>query len=304
VDQSEVSYTTQNDMDLQQMLAHLDQSKPTHSDIDDPTKMLADLSLALLDTKLSSETMSSMLADLGKAPSVHEGYVSVRVDGSGPGDIRDDRRTMLAEIEGRTPIVQTSTDSTTSYDTTDVKDMLADLQRQTAQGCAAHKDDDDEDLEALHSRLTGGLSPGLTAGLDSPDLQTVARGTPSQIPSTPHLTEAKMTVIKLDPSVFPYVIAIELEKEGCKWEVAQAWTTYLFSCGLDGHEACREKNKIVQLAAEKLDKIIRITLVEEEQYQGEASIAALPRRLIVSNLAAGVSEEDLEEFLFGHRFAV
>jgi hypothetical protein len=303
-----VSHTTHDDMDLQQMLAHLDQYKPIDSDIDDPTKMLADLSLVLSSAEFGSETISSMLADLDKAPSVHEGTISEEVENFSPGDIGDDPRTMMAEIEGRTPIVQTSTAPTTSYDAIDVKGMLAGLEQQTTRRSEEHKIDDEEDLEALHSRLTEFLSPGQavehTAGLQSRDLRPAALQTSSQLPSTHHLTNAKMTTTELDPSVFPHVIAIELEMEGYKWEIAQAWTKYLFSCGLDGHEACREKDRIVQLAAEELDKIIRTTLVEEEQYQGEASIAALPRRLIVSNLAAGVSEEDLEELLFGHRFAV
>jgi len=60
----------------------------------------------------------------------------------------------------------------------------------------------------------------------------------------------------------------------------------------------------VKQAAEELDKVIWYTLGEEETYQGKASVARLPRRLIVSNIAADAGEEDLKEFFYRHRSVV
>jgi hypothetical protein len=60
---------------------------------------------------------------------------------------------------------------------------------------------------------------------------------------------------------------------------------------------------MVKQAAEELDKIIGQVVKEEKHYMVIENKARLLRRLIVSNIAAGASVEDLEEF-YGHRFAM
>jgi hypothetical protein len=190
---------------------------------------------------------------------------------------------MLAELEGRASPTENA-DVVSGAD--DATAMLADLDRRTSQLGGGAQEDDDEDLETLHGRLTGTLSPQLF------------------IPSPPVHTGVDRPEAVLNPAIAPYVIAIQLEVAGCEWEKAQGWTTLLFSSGLDGYRARREKDRIVKQAEEELAVIIQHTLQEEELYLSLGNNTRLPHRLIVSNIAADAGEEDLKEFFYGHRFVV
>jgi MoxR-like ATPase len=60
----------------------------------------------------------------------------------------------------------------------------------------------------------------------------------------------------------------------------------------------------VSQANEELENIIQQVLEEETVHQTVENKARLPRRLIVSNIAADAGEEDLREFFYSFRFAM
>jgi len=293
---------------------------------DDSRHLLADLSHFPSTAECGGEDISDLLADLDCASLVGRGVAGDDTDsvdlqsvlaefGSITSaahtltfpDNDDSLRRMLSEPEEPASVGESETKYTTGQIDFDMKNMLADLDRQTTRG-SGDKNADEENLEGLHSGLMGLLSPGtsvqLIATSHSPIHQLATLESPDQPSPAAEHTVTEMTEPDVDPSIISYVIAIELENEGCEWQIVQGWTTYLFGSGLDSHKACQEKHRIVQQAAEELDKIIRIALVEEEQYQGETSITRLPRRLLVSNIAADARIEDLEKFFYRHRFAV
>jgi len=307
IEQVEPFAVSYNDTDPQQMLAHRDQLNPADNarDVDDPKNMLAAFPQVESNKEHDSNDVSSMLADLDRASSAGGSTIRGEVEYTDPkqmlaeferltsdmdeasfsGDAHDDPRRMLAELEGQEASAE-DVDVPSGSDN-DASAMLAELERRAAQFGGGAQKDDHEDLEMLHNRLTGVPSPGTAAQSLAPGTKNVDR--PEAV---------------FNPAIVPYVIAMQLEIAGCEWQEAQGWTTFLFSSGLGGYKARQEKDRIVEQATEELDRIIRYTLGEEEAYQGKVSVARLPRRLIVSNIAADAGEEDLKEFFYRHRFVV
>jgi hypothetical protein len=71
---------------------------------------------------------------------------------------------------------------------------------------------------------------------------------------------------------------------------------------LDGPEAQREKQKVIRQAELELAVIIEQTLQEEKRHSAAEEEARLPRRLVVSRIAADAIDEDLKEFFYQFRF--
>jgi hypothetical protein len=94
-----------------------------------------------------------------------------------------------------------------------------------------------------------------------------------------------------------YATALQLEKTGIKWEMAQGWTTYLFSAGPSGNIAVREKYQLIKEADTELDALIKQVLDEETAYWANWEKDLLPCRLLLWNIAAGAVAEDIALFL-------
>ena len=207
-----------------------------------------------------------MLAALGHSTSSNN-EATVHVDEV------DNPKKMLAELEAD------------SND--DPRKMLACLEQGMALGTQEPVEANNDDLEALHGRLVDMIPPPIDHRSPSPEA-----------------THAQLGNCEFDPALTSYVIAIQLENTGFKWEEAQGWTTYLFSNGLDGYKARQEKDRILQQATEELDEIIQQVSQEEGRYLSTENRARLPCRLIVSNIAADAGEEELKEFFYPFRFLV
>lgn len=214
--------------------------------------------------------LATMLAELRKGVS-WPGNGTVQHTGN------DDPKRMLADLEeGRIsswerPVVQADDD--------DPRKMLADLEYGVSladpKSPATDYDEDAEiDLEALGTRLADLLPSSHLEELWDSLLQTT---------KTPGIEQ----------HLVPYAVAIQLESAQCRWMEANGWTTYLFSNSLPGNEAQREKDRMVQRAEEELNAIIQDALMHEEKDQIVEKSTRLPRRLIVSNIAADSGEEDL-----------
>lgn len=150
-------------------------------------------------------------------------------------------------------------------------------------------DNREEGIEALYNRLMG-----LHLSLLEP--------TPSTFDSQSRGTSEISSVTKPDMNIVPHIIALQLEMADTQWEVALGWTTYLFSNDLHGHQARRKKDEIVAQATKDMDEIIDQALYEEELYRGTEDKNRIPRRIIVSNLAAGAGEDDLQKFFYPLRY--
>jgi hypothetical protein len=273
--------------DPKQMLAEFGQTEPVVNDEtvsrDDVRSMLAKLEEASSEVEgtrsgeAESTELQQMLAEFGHTSPVM-GDVSISSDGD------DELRLMLAEFERRTSFGEELKNHTGSQYDVNPKAMLAEFEQQTPQ---LGQVEGEEDLEALHGRLTSILSPG--GALRSP---------------THEHTECDKHELHFDTAMAPYIMAIHLETADSSWEKALGWTTYLFSSGLNGYKACQEKDRIVSQANEELENIIQQVLEEETVHQTVENKARLPRRLIVSNIAADAGEEDLREFFYSFRFAM
>jgi hypothetical protein len=273
--------------ELQQMLAAFGQTEPVVNDEtvsrEDVNSMLAKLEEAsseiegIRSREAESTELQEMLAEFEHTDAIVGG---VTVDGDNGGDMKS----MLAEFEARTSFSEGPKSCTSSQYDIDPKTMLAEFEQQTPR---LGQEGENQDIEALHGRLTSMLSPGAT-------LRT----------TTSEHNECDNQESHFDPAIVPYVVAIHLETAGSNWEKARGWTTYLFSSGLDGYEACQEKDRIVSQADEELENIIQQVLEEETVHQTVENKARRPRRLIVSNIAADASDEDLREFFYSFRFAM
>jgi hypothetical protein len=100
----------------------------------------------------------------------------------------------------------------------------------------------------------------------------------------------------LDPGSIPYVVALMLESAGIKWEEAMGWCTFLFSSGMDGYEAVKEREEMVKHEEAKLDVLIKQTLEEMKEDFAREEKKRLPFRLIVSNLAADIDTDAIRIF--------
>jgi hypothetical protein len=170
---------------------------------------------------------------------------------------------------------------------------VADLQRNASCLTQNPAEDDEESIDALYSRLTNTPAPVYTQNAHKPD------SADAQLSSSPDDNTCEAGV---DKEIIPYIVAPQLELSGCKWGEAKGWTTYLFSKRLDGHEAQREKQKVFRQAELELDIIIEQTLQEEKRHSAAEEEGRLPRRLVVSRIAADAIDEDLKEFFYQFRF--
>jgi hypothetical protein len=195
--------------------------------------------------------------------------------GQGDDDDNDDPKAMLAVIEARTSGIHRD----------DHTALLEDAQRKSLEAQDECSGDFHTDLEALHSKLTILMT-------SMPDAAPIA----SQVQATQPPNDG------FEKAIIPYVIALQLEKAGLPWEQLQSWTTYLFSAGFDGYEACRKKEKIVKQAEDQLNAMIKQALGDESKYLEAENLARLPCRLVVSNIAAGAEEDDLKEFFWPLRY--
>jgi hypothetical protein len=114
---------------------------------------------------------------------------------------------------------------------------------------------------------------------------------PSHAPDSPNESVATYLAKHDKPDAIfdmakaPHGIALLLELANVPWEEAQAWSKYLFGNGLDS-------------------QVIDAVLSEGMQYLAIENVVRLPRRLVVSNIAADAREEDLKEFFHQYRFLV
>ncbi|OAG00379.1 uncharacterized protein CC84DRAFT_1168485 [Paraphaeosphaeria sporulosa] len=101
-----------------------------------------------------------------------------------------------------------------------------------------------------------------------------------------------------------YATALQLEKSGIKWELAQGWTIYLFSAGSSGYVAVREKRQLVEEAKAELDAIIKQVIDEEASYCANQEKNILPCRLLLSNIAAGADADEVALFLSEFKYDI
>jgi hypothetical protein len=260
---------------LQAELAQLDSLRAVRTEArdNDVASMVADLNRTstvagrdIVYGKTGDVTLKQMLAEFGASTSPAGDEVTI----CSSRDI--DPVAILTKLERETYL----------FDDDDPKRMLADLQRRSPSGGQEPADDSDDDMEVLRGRLVNMFSPApdSTASFD------LVNGKPDAV---------------IDPAVMPYIIALQLESAGLPWDEAQGWTKYLFSTGFDGHKARQAKDKIVEQAAQDLDKFIEQVLHEEKQYLAMDNEVRRPCRLLVSNIAMGACEEDLKEF-FPYQF--
>jgi hypothetical protein len=148
----------------------------------------------------------------------------------------------------------------------DPKKMLAELERGTLHG--GHDSNDIDDLEALRGEL---------AALRS---ASPSQMSPAIVSTEAHASSDTKTTTSpgaVDRGVVQYITLLQLEKE---------------------------KEAYVKQATEELDKLIAYTVEQEKRYMVIENGAKLPRRLIVSKIAAGASVGDLKEFFCGFRHAM
>jgi hypothetical protein len=289
--------------DTESMLDESDSQLTRHcsgkNDIDDPRRMLAGMdrttSDARQDTLCTEVDSRKLLADLQERTPITEettmsdedelmitlAELSGKVSCPGSGSVKalgiDDLMRMLTESEEGRP--STWERSAIHDNNNDPKKMLAEIEHITTLAdreltTVNGNENADLDLEALRIRLAD-LSP--TSHPHEPrDLLLQTTNAPA-----------------LEQYVIPYAVAIQLEDARCKWVEANGWTTYLFSNNLHGNGAQREKDSVVQRAERELDAIIQDALEQEKMYQAAEKRTRVPRRLVVSNIAADAGEEDL-----------
>jgi hypothetical protein len=284
----------------------LDESDPRttpycseENDLDDPRRMLGDMNRTTSDVRqdtLSTEADSrKLLADLQE-----------QIPITGETTISDEHEltAMLAELRGK--VLCPGSGSVKALSDDDPKRMLAELEEirpSTWERVAIHGNDDDpkrmlanlEHMTILADREFTTVNGDEDANLHLEALRIrLANLSPISHPNEPQDSPSRTTnAPALEQHVIPYAVAIQLESARCKWVEANGWTTYLFNNILHGNEAQREKDSVVQRAKEELDAIIQDELEQERMYQIAEKSTRVPRRLVVSNIAADAGEEDL-----------
>ncbi|CAO2648811.1 Nn.00g097600.m01.CDS01 [Neocucurbitaria sp. VM-36] len=228
-----------------------------------------------------------MLADLNRTQEFSSKFSNDEANGE------DNPRQMLAELER-----QASSLNQKVMD--DPCRMLADLDRETKPSGRNLANDNDDDLEALRSRLTTMLSPSHHP--DRKDAHLPCSIVPDHSNSGIEVLDSH--TMKLDKKIIPYAVAFELEESGYKWEVVKGWTTYIFSSGLDGQVAQEQKDAMVMRATEELERIIQHTMKEELHRREREDTERIAGRLIVSNLASDASEDELRRVFYQYRFDI
>ncbi|EMD91108.1 hypothetical protein COCC4DRAFT_194240 [Bipolaris maydis ATCC 48331] len=99
----------------------------------------------------------------------------------------------------------------------------------------------------------------------------------------------------LSPEIVPYAVALMLEVSNCKWEHVKSWSTYLFGSNTDEFHGKWEVESMIRNENEQLIGTGGYVVGEGDKKR------QLARRLILSNLAAGVDEESILVFLAKYR---
>lgn len=206
----------------------------------------------------------------------------------------DDPRQMLAGFDRSSVSVRAAA---AAYD--DSRQMLAELATLSAPGHRDnrsptnedHEDDEDDDVSTLRARFERLRSSCERSAPLAPAFFEFDEGRAETV--TPTL---------LQPEAVPYVVALALEYSRVSWEYARGWTTCLFSSGLDSYEAQKEKEVAVARAEEALQDIITSVIEVETENRRKAEETKLQCRLIVSNLAAGADEEEMERQFWKYRY--
>jgi hypothetical protein len=207
-------------------------------------------------------------------------------------DGRNDVRRMLAELDRSSSQVK----ATVMDNDHGAGRMLAGLDTSSVpspQEGSSYTNEDNEDnadIDKLWARLQNLRSV-------SSD-RTITDGTIG------HISEDKTVaapVTRLHSQVAMYVIALKLEQSNTQWEIAQGWTTCLFSSGLNSYEAQKQKQTAVTKAEDTLKRVIDSVMQVEEDIRRKEEQTKLHRRLIVANLAAGADEEALERVFWKYR---
>jgi hypothetical protein len=113
-------------------------------------------------------------------------------------------------------------------------------------------------------------------------------------------TGARRPEVSLTKEIAPYAVALQLEKAGCDWEGVSQFTAYIFSSGLNGYKAQQEKERVAKQANDNLNEVIQQFLEDEETSRAVEDTARLPRRLIVTNIAADAQEDDIFKMFASH----
>lgn len=243
---------------------------------DDPTRLLAELASSSLLSRGVVHEMEDIYPEQLLAKMKSELPFA---DKTTTHDADDELTEMLANVEARAEVRHNSESMNTSATVEKIPSAIH----------QSHAGNEQEGIEALYNRLMGIQS-------FSPDL------TPSVVERHSEKLSGSFSVPKPNKEIIPYTIALQLELAGTQWDMALGWTKYLFSTGLDSHQARRKKDMIVAQADKDLDKVVQQVLRDEEHYLGAEDRNKIPRRLIVSNLAAGASAEDLEVFFYAMRY--
>jgi hypothetical protein len=289
----------------------------------------ADSAVSTLDEDWSTAANASpdqavFAAGTRRSISLGKTLATLERDTSGSARADNDNDTILAEMRAAFGHMSLANRSTFDDDDIDPSQLLADLRGSFPVSVSkAAEGDDEDDPEAMlaalevdassyhrdNSRIPQSrvvYSEDVQEELDTlhEKLTNTTRFT-RNLSSTANLSKSAQSLNDgLEDGIDKAVIALQLEEAGLPWEHLRGWTTYLFSSGLDGYRACQEKDKIVKQAAEELGAIIKQTLESEKRYQDAEDLARLPRRLIVSNIAAGADEDDLKEFFHPLRYQV
>ncbi|KAF1953829.1 hypothetical protein CC80DRAFT_595399 [Byssothecium circinans] len=119
-----------------------------------------------------------------------------------------------------------------------------------------------------------------------------------ELPVLPHSLQSETVqhqAMDLSRELLPRAIALRLEQAAIQWDKVQGWTEYLFSDGPNGHVAQREEDIFMQNAFAQLEELKQKNLEDEAIQLATEEQACLPRRLVVTNIAADADEEELEE---------
>ncbi|KAL5426812.1 hypothetical protein PMIN04_001748 [Paraphaeosphaeria minitans] len=190
------------------------------------------------------------------------------------------------------------------YRNEDVASMireLEDMSRPSRTPVEPSGEDTREDLEAMLARLVEMLVPPPKRPTESTVVKMQGAAAYAVGPTLQGTDNDWKREIAISQKDLCYDTALQLEKAGIKWELAQGWTTYLFSAGSRGNVAVREKQQLVKEAKAELGVIIKQVLDEEVAYC-EKNI--LPRRLLLSNIAVGADVDEVALFLSEFKYDI
>ncbi|KAL5391299.1 hypothetical protein DPSP01_001174 [Paraphaeosphaeria sporulosa] len=161
-----------------------------------------------------------------------------------------------------------------------------------------------EDLETMRARSEKILAPVSKRSL-VPDMAKLQDAAVHAVgPTLQRIKNDRKRDLPILQKALCYATALQLEKSGIKWELAQGWTIYLFSAGSSGYVAVREKRQLVEEAKAELDAIIKQVIDEEASYCANQEKNILPCRLLLSNIAAGADADEVALFLSEFKYDI